>query len=170
MNSQISLDLETGMIMDFLFNDGGRKAAGFKGNTGDCVVRAIAIATGLNDRLNPGDAYRMIYADLFQASRDFSKGHCRVAKAIQRQGASPRTGVHKSVYNKYLDGLGWTWVPTMSIGSGCKVHLRPDELPKGRLIVRLSRHITAVINGQLQDTYDCSRDGSRCVYGYWHKA
>ena len=28
------------------YNDGGRSAAGFSGKTGDCVCRAIAIATG----------------------------------------------------------------------------------------------------------------------------
>ncbi len=32
--------------MTFQFNDGGRSEAGFKGTTGDCVTRAIAIATG----------------------------------------------------------------------------------------------------------------------------
>jgi len=31
--------------MDFIYNDGGRVAAGYKGRAGDCVVRAIAIAT-----------------------------------------------------------------------------------------------------------------------------
>jgi hypothetical protein len=31
--------------MDFVYNDGGRAAAGYKGRAGDCVVRAIAIAT-----------------------------------------------------------------------------------------------------------------------------
>jgi hypothetical protein len=30
------------------FDDGGRGAAGFKGKTGDCVCRAIAIATGIS--------------------------------------------------------------------------------------------------------------------------
>ena len=29
----------------FQFNDGGRAAAGFRGEAGDCVTRAIAIAT-----------------------------------------------------------------------------------------------------------------------------
>jgi len=24
-----------------------------------------------------------------------------------------------------------------------------------------------VIDGVLHDTHDCSRDGTRCVYGYW---
>jgi hypothetical protein len=32
--------------MTFVYDDGGRSAAGFKGKTGDCVTRAIAIGTG----------------------------------------------------------------------------------------------------------------------------
>jgi hypothetical protein len=55
----------------------------------------------------------------------------------------------------------------MRIGSGCKVHLRADELPGGRLIVHVSKHIVAVLNGVIHDTHDCSRGGNRCVYGYW---
>ena len=31
----------------FVYNDGGRKEAGRKGHAGDCVTRAICIATGL---------------------------------------------------------------------------------------------------------------------------
>ena len=31
--------------LDFQYNDGGRKEAGYKGDTGDCVVRSIAIAS-----------------------------------------------------------------------------------------------------------------------------
>ena len=33
--------------MKFVFNDGERKLAGYKGSAGDCVVRSICIATGL---------------------------------------------------------------------------------------------------------------------------
>lgn len=33
--------------MDFVYNDGGRSKY-FKGNAGDCVTRAIAIATGFD--------------------------------------------------------------------------------------------------------------------------
>ena len=32
--------------MEYIHDDGGRVAAGYKGKTGDCVTRAIAIATG----------------------------------------------------------------------------------------------------------------------------
>jgi hypothetical protein len=31
----------------------------------------------------------------------------------------------------------------------------------------VSRHAVAVIDGVIHDTYDCSRGGKRCVYGYW---
>ena len=34
--------------MKHIYNDGGRKKAGYKGNAGDCVCRAIAIAANLN--------------------------------------------------------------------------------------------------------------------------
>jgi hypothetical protein len=47
------------------------------------------------------------------------------------------------------------------------VHLHPDDLPKGRLIVAIST--TVVIDGVLRDTHDCTRGGKRCVYGYWRK-
>ena len=34
--------------LELKINDGGRAAAGYKGQAGDCVVRSIAIATGMN--------------------------------------------------------------------------------------------------------------------------
>jgi hypothetical protein len=34
------------MKLSFQYDDGGREAAGFKGSTGDCAVRASAIASG----------------------------------------------------------------------------------------------------------------------------
>jgi hypothetical protein len=58
----------------------------------------------------------------------------------------------------------------MKIGSGCRVHLRERELPSGRLIVSVSRHMVAVIDGVIHDTHDPSRGGTRCVYGYWREA
>lgn len=66
-----------------------------------------------------------------------------------------------------MEELGFVWTPTMFIGQGCKVHLRKGELPTGRLVVKVSRHLCAVINGVLHDTHDCTRRGKRCVYGYW---
>jgi hypothetical protein len=55
----------------------------------------------------------------------------------------------------------------MKIGQGTTVHLRTEELPTGRLVVRLSGHLCAVIDGVIHDTHDPSRQGTRCVHGYW---
>jgi hypothetical protein len=143
------------------FDDGGRKAAGYKGKTADCVTRAISIATGL--------PYQQVYDELFARNRAYAAAHRgRVAERIARSGgATPRNGVFKAVSRLYLRDLGWIWHPTMQIGSGCKVHLRRDELPPGRLIVQVSKHLVAVIDGVIHDTHNCSRRGTRCVYGYW---
>jgi len=35
--------------------------------------------------------------------------------------------------------------------------------------VKVSKHLTAVIDGVMYDTHDPSRGGSRCVYGYYLK-
>jgi hypothetical protein len=78
--------------------------------------------------------------------------------------------VRRLWFKEYVALLGFEWVPTMLIGSGCKVHLADGELPMGRLVVAVSKHYTAVIDGVIHDTYDPSRGGSRCVYGYWRLA
>lgn len=148
--------------MTFVINDGGRAAAGYKGDTGDCVVRAIAIATN--------KPYSEVYNALFELSKEYANTkYGRVARRIQERGHSPRNGSFKEVYRPFLLSLGWKWIPTMHIGSGCTVHLKAEELPTGRLIVKVSKHLTAVVNGVLHDTYDCSRDGTRCVYGYYQQ-
>jgi len=143
-------------------NDGGRQAAGFKGKAGDCVIRSIAIATGIS--------YQKVYQDLYDANEKFRiKSRSKLAKSLIKKNDSPRTGTHRAVLKKYLKQLGWKWTPTMFIGQGCKVHLKKEELPNDTLIVSCSKHITVVINGVLNDTYDCSRNGTRCVYGYWSR-
>ena len=77
--------------------------------------------------------------------------------------------MYKQTAEKYLESLGWKWHSCMSIGSGCTTHLRESELPSGRIICRLTRHFTCVIDGVINDTYDCSREETRCVYGYYYK-
>ena len=139
--------------MRFVFNDGGRKAAGFKGLAGDCAVRAVTIATELS--------YQEVYDAINEASKSERESKRRRGKS------NARTGVHQVTMRRFMEKLGWRWTPTMSIGSGCKVHLRANELPVGRLILSLSRHYAAVIDGVLHDTYDSSRAEMRCVYGYW---
>ena len=141
--------------MKYIYDDGGRAAAGFKGKTSDCVCRAIAIATE--------KPYKEVY-DLINAYSKVEKTGKR-----KRGKSSARTGVYKDTIKKVMAYFGWKWIPTMQIGQGCKVHLRDDELPSGRLVVNVARHCVAVIDGALHDTWDSQMDGNRCVYGYFIK-
>lgn len=129
--------------MKFKYNDGGRSNYFKASNVGDCAVRAIAIATGID--------YKQVYNDLKKLNG----------------GKSCRNGTPKKIRRKYLTQLGWVWHPTMFIGQGCQVHLDKNELPSGTLIVSVSGHLTCVKDGVIYDTYDCSREGNRCVYGYY---
>ena len=145
--------------MEFKHNDGGRSVAGFKGSTGDCVCRSIAIATG--------KPYDEVYEVLAKgnASQRITK-HVKSSRANVKT-ASRGINVKRKWFKDYMASLGFTWVPTMGIGTGCKVHLSKDELPTGTLIVAVSKHYTCVIDGVINDTWNPDRDGTRCVYGYW---
>lgn len=161
--------------MEFEYNDGGRAIAGYKGSAGDCVARSIAIVGEM--------PYEYVYQSLASGMAKTRKTK-KLVKAGKR---SARNGIYVKTkwFKEMMELWGFKWTPTMQIGSGCRVHLTPDELPKGRLVVALSRHYTAVIDGVIQDTFDpndrpvttyFNRDGSvakvtgegpRCVYGYW---
>lgn len=139
--------------MNFIFNDGGRAAAGYKGNTGDCVCRSIAIATGrpyqeIYDRLAKGNA----------TQRNSKYSRYRKAHGIKTAAAGINTT--RKWFKDYMKELGFTWVPCMHVGKGCQVHLNANELPKGRLVVAVSKHYTAVIDGVINDTYNPSERGS----------
>ena len=139
--------------MKFIYDDGGREKAGYKGSAGDCGVRAAAIATGLP------------YEEVYKAINLF-------AKTERPRGNKPRsnsrTGIWPKTLGKFLEQHGFIWVPTMGIGTGCKVHLRETEIPQsGRVVARVSKHFTAVVDGVIHDTYNPDRNGWRCVYGYW---
>lgn len=166
--------------MKFTYDDGGRAAAGFRGSAGDCVARAIAIVAEM--------PYEEVYERLANGA-----GAERKSK-----GRSARNGIHvrRKWFKDFMVALGFEWVPTMRIGQGCKVHLVDGELPSGRLVVSVSKHYTAVIDGVIHDTYNPQREIAyfepdrgqelaanqgrnqngvytiqrRCVYGYWRLA
>jgi len=154
--------------MKWINDDGGRSSAGYKGQTGDCVTRAIAIAS------------KRPYAEIYDALAD-GTGNERKSK-----GRTARNGIHvrRKWFKEYMEQIGFKWTPTMGIGTGCRVHLHDGELPMGRLVVAVSKHYTAVIDGVIHDTHDPQREthllksgpdgvsipngiARRCVYGYW---
>jgi hypothetical protein len=175
--------------MIFVKDDGGRSAAGFKGKAGDCVTRAIAIASQ--------KPYQEVYDALAHgnATQRKTKHTTKTGQGVR----TAREGIHvrRKWFKDYMTSLGFEWVPCMAKGTGCQVHLDPDELPAGRLVVHLSKHVSAVIDGVIHDTYDPNDRGptlypnsypqdqlpkkarrltngngwiydpKRCVYGYW---
>ena len=137
----------------WFYDDGGRAGAGFKGKTGDCAARAVAIAT------------RQPYREVYDALNVLARTERPRGK---RTRSSARDGYHSATLRRYMASIGWRWVSCMGIGTGCTAHLREgDPLPTGRAVLRLSRHYTALIEGLVCDTHDPARGGSRCVYGYW---
>ena len=75
--------------MDFVFHDGGRAAAGYKGTTGDCVTRSIAIPTEKS------------YKEVYDALNRFAQAE-RIGKRKRRRSSS-RTGVFRQTYQAYLE-------------------------------------------------------------------
>jgi hypothetical protein len=129
--------------MKFVRNDGGM-AASKHDEINDCACRAIAIAT---ER-----PYREIWS-MFRARLE--------------TGASPRirNGVAEIVQHEVLTSLGWIWIPTPKV-----TRLRADHLPTGRLVVCIRDHSTAVLDGVLHDTWNCSRNRNGeppHVFGYY---
>ena len=129
-------------MLEYKNNDGGRSQY-FKPSANDCVTRAIAIATGKD--------YKEVYDELFSFL-----------------GYTPRNGIRHKDVKRAVEHFGFHWTALMSIGDGCKAHLKEGEIPmQGTIIVRLSGHLACVKDGVLHDTHDSSRGGTRCVYGYW---
>lgn len=134
--------------MTYIYSDGGRAEAGYKGTAADCAVRAIAIVLDL--------PYKAIYEDM----RYFMD--CRDA-------GSPRNGITEEHLRRYLGERGFRYVAAKINGKHTNMHLNRAELPAGRIIANLSNHVSAVIDGVLHDTWDCSDGGETPVYGYWKK-
>lgn len=128
--------------MEYIYNDGGRSKY-FKGGARDCVTRAIAIATGLD------------YKEVYDTIKDL----------LQH---TPREGLKKRETRDIMNYFGFTWVSCMGIGTGCTTHLKEEELPKGTIVASVSHHLTCIKDGIINDTFNPSRGGDRCVYGYWY--
>ena len=129
--------------MKFVYDDGGRMRYFKAANVSDCVVRSLAIVTGMD--------YKQVYDE-----------------TRHLVGYTPRNGVYPKDVKKVMKHFGGKWVACMKVGEGYKVHLANDEIPmQARIVCNLRKHVVAVINGIIHDTYDSSRNGTRCVYGYW---
>jgi hypothetical protein len=139
------------MYARWIYDDGGRAAAGFNGHSGDCACRAIAIATG--------KPYREVFDGLNALSAIFHSSHLRGRPFADN-------GIQQYIARLYLGQIGWSWTET--IRQGRELRLRRDELPTGRIIVAVTKHLVAVIDHVVHDASDYWR-GRRRVYGYFEE-
>lgn len=129
--------------MEFVWNDGGRAACGFVGSTGDCVTRAIAIATG------------KVYRDVYDSLSDLSE-------------QTARHGVYQDEIDAYLRREGWSqakarMIDPDAIPSGVLI-LQFDPSSQSR---KRTRHLACVIDHTLHDTWNPFEDSEYVVESYW---
>ena len=126
---------------NFELDDGGRSRH-YKGKTGDCVVRALAIATGTD--------YKEIFKELLDISYEI--GHM------------PNT---HEVEKVFLERHGFTKNKTPRNIKGKKISVRAFTTiaPKGRIVARTREHSVAIVNNVARDTWL----DERCVNTWFHK-
>lgn len=135
--------------LTYIKHDGGRRDAGFKGASGDCVTRAIAIALDL--------PYRKTYNELGALSSEMTGG----------LESSVRDGCPTAVHHCYLTHQQWTLTLLKD------AYFRTNDIPMtGRIIVASARHLVAVINGTVLDSWDSrmsnrTKNGRAKVFGYY---
>ena len=130
-------------MTNYQYNDGGRSKY-FKGIAGDCATRAMAIALDL----------------------DYKDAYNQLSEANKRRGGkkSARNGISKEDFNNVLEAHGWVWVAAPKF-QGRKAYV--GDMPSGRVIARMAKHLVAVIDGVAYDTFNSTR---KMIYGYWEKS
>lgn len=109
--------------------------------TGDCVVRAICNATGKQ--------WHEVYEELCAIGYDL----CDMPN-------------QKRVYEKYLDNIGWKKYPMPRKKDGRRYTLAEFADTNGHItsIVSVAKHLTALVDGELHDTWNC---GHKCVGNFY---
>ena len=117
--------------MKYKISDGGATAEGFN-ETNDCVVRAIAIAARI----------------------PYTRAHKLVAKETGRR---PRRGTQG-----FLAMMSRVRIGQRRVGLGRRYTVAKfvEQFPKGRYLVRKSRHAFAVVDGVVHDNW---KPGPRCI-------
>lgn len=151
--------------MKLVITDGGRSEAGFNGHCGDCVTRAITLATGM--------PYESVWEDLTTLKN---------RRQIRRTDAD--TGMPFSVCVEYLTNYigskfvscNWkygNYVRRMGVDcetSYCNYNTKTIEEVvgnKGTYILQLRDHMVCVRDGVFYDTWDSRGKRAKEVYGYW---
>lgn len=139
--------------LKFQRNDGGRAKAGYSGNTGDCVPRALSIALGLD--------YDSTYRKLTLEQNSYIRSQSMSTRRRNRRTVSTNErdqgvsqGINKKVYGKILEQHGWKHISLWN-----RMTVRQAALNYGPDCVLRSTagsggHLVAIIGGEMQDSWD----------------
>lgn len=150
--------------------DGGRQDAITDGeidsriNKGDCVTRAIAIATNT--------PYAEVYEDI--------KYLCETEKPVfDRKMSDPNNGVYPELYMPYIEQYFNVTAKAYDEEHLDKPHrhVSSEDFGTGTFIVQIHRHLLAIIDGVIHDSWDSNNkgwrtkrnqhDGQNCVIRWW---
>ena len=134
-------------MINYRYDDGGRAAAGYRGKTGDCVVRAIAIYGG--------EDYLAVYRTMaehmkrngYAASGNAYATRERNRKAPRRRGQLTARRVQDRVLEAY--GFRKVRLPAGERPTNTEAHRR-----YGDCVVGTTKHVAAIVDGALRDTFD----------------
>lgn len=112
-----------------------------KVSAGDCVIRAIAFASGLG--------WNTVYTGLY-----------RIGMKMKMM---PND---KKVFEKYLDEICFVKMkqPKKSDGTKYTAEQFARRNPNMLAILSVANHLTTIKDGKIVDTWDC---GFKCVGNYW---
>lgn len=144
--------MKTTPLLPITLTDGGRAEAGYKGTAGDCVTRAVAVATG-----SP-------YADVYKLMHEAGNKHGSKSAA--------RTGVPPAASGEVMrEHFGWHYI---SYATGGAKYLTAEDMPDlpAFCAVLTRPHWVAVVGGVVHDTWDSrtpkrGRPGRSRVAGLW---
>ena len=141
--------------LKFVHNDGGRAAAGFRGQAGDCVTRALAIATGRPYR----DVYREVNTLIAIRAKNLKK-------------SSARLGIVPNMLTHIMKHFGFEHTNVTKITGTDVKHISRENykagvFPEGVIIARLKRHVCVIKDGVVHDTFNPAEHGKTVLYGYW---
>lgn len=130
------------MFIGYQYNDGGRADAGYKGKTGDCLTRAIAITLGL--------PYKEVYKRVSEMMG--SAGYAKSGNAYTSYGKKRRgQRSAKKVQFDVLESFGFR---KADLGGGARPTYTEASEEYGDCIVTTTKHFAALKDGMLQDTFD----------------
>ena len=140
-------------MLDYIYDDGGRRNAGYKGDTGDCVVRAAAIVLDY-EFPHARPHYQTVYDAMaagMKAAGYVASGNAYAQKPRTGRAAKNKVNRAGDIQVRVLRSLGFE---KAKLPTGPRPTYAEALRDFGPCIVSTRKHMAALVNGALRDTFD----------------